>query len=466
MHHRLLTVALALALPALAACGDAAPPGPTGIAPPALSHTLSPTVCDPAGIRGSAAELLQTTDLKSRFLPDYNRAEDVRRTQGVDAAYPLYFDLIAFVLDRFEEDRLTLARTSAEAQASVNSLVGSLLACVEVAYPSGLDLILGRIGAGDPHYAICPAITLGAPQITCVVPSGGAAIWLPQGFLARAALILMEPAFNAEGQFEEVYGTTWSGVWRIRIVPPDAQAYYAYDPPPPSAPSASVAVCPLVRYADFHAELENQMRLAQAGEGAFEGDLALLDPSALASSLLGDCSTYRASPPPSPLGAVASGGASFGALDGLLARREMRTLRSAAGRALSHLFDVRPLYAWDGGIGGGTKRITSRFAGVEQQGLYLRTEDPTTGEVETLALATQDSRVLYASQTEFGMLMPGGACTWASSHRRVTATADADSSWKATFTTSRSTGDATVTATCTRDAAVHTASVLVTVTRP
>ena len=463
MRIPLPSIALPLAMLAVAACSDGAPPGPTGVSPPSLANAPSPTACDPDGIRSSAAALLETTDLKSRFLPDFNTAQSVAKASGVDEAYPLYFSLIAFVLDRFDKGRLTLDPTSSAAHEAMNALVGSLLACAGVPYPAGLDLIIARMGTGDPHYAICPVLDPDAPQNTCVVPSEGAAIWLTQGFLSREALILMEPAFNAEGQFEDEFGTTWSGVWRVRIVPAEAQTYYAYDPPPSEAPSASVAVCPLRRYATFHPEEEDQMRLAQAGEGEFEGELDLLDPSALAASLLGDCATYRSTPAPMPSG-VASAEWLGGPLSALLAGRGENVLRSA-GHAIGRLFEVQPLWAWDGGIGGGTRRVTSRFAGVEQQGLYLRTSDPTLGRVDALRLRELTSTVLYASQTEFGMLMAGGQCTWVSSHNRVGITVAADTVWKATLTASRSRGEATVTATCTRDGTEYRDDVLVTVTR-
>lgn len=479
---RYLLTALALgAAAALGACTDGRSPLPTAPrAPDTPSLALGPALaaCDPSGIRQTMATLYPTNVFKQVALPTFNLAEQYRQAGQYALARAAYYRLIDDLVLRYKNNILQTPSLFESTQQGVHYVVRVTLACAGDPEPDELALVLQKVAGAlvippssmsDPRYQVCPILHVDQ-ESSCVVPNGQAAVLLPPGFLQYEALVLMQPDLRGIDPYILPYGSIWSGRWRIRIAPLEAQASYGL-PETVVTPLAAVAFCA----ADFTFDSEEfhappgLLRVAEVAEATSQTALLPRTANAALFALLApNCRTATNQ----PLAALAPAHGSYPARRGW-------QLAHRAATALAGWFAPRPLYAFDGGAGGTLRSFRSFFAAVEEPTLYIRDDDPVYGMKDPLPLLTGATKLVHASRTRYGEILypspdpvPSPRCTWTSSHTRVRVSPTAgDGGLTATLTIGNSAGEATLTAAChDRDefggAVVRQASVLVVVSRP
>lgn len=466
MQRSPLAVVALAALLMLGACADGDSPAPTAPHTPSLALGPALAACDPSGIRQTMASLYPTNVFKQVALPRFNSAEQWRQAGNFARARSDYFAVIDDLILRYRNDVLLVSSQFATTHTAVHFVVASTLACAGDPEPDGLALIIEKIAGNlavppsalsDARYQICPILNVGA-SASCVVPSRRAAVLLPAGFLQYEALVLMQPDLRTTDPFATPYGSTWSGRWRIRVTPPEAQTNLALQialeqnpatPIPPGVVTASAAFCAEEKTIDgeeFHAP-PGGLRVAHVAEAS--GARQLLpraSDAALFALLAPNCQQHT--------NQVAS---AFGVLGDSYAARHVQHLARTVTATLSGWLAPRTAYAFDGGAGGSRLvGFRSYFAAVEEPALFIRDLDQIEGTRDTVPLGRSTSLLVYASRTRYGTVippaptpLPAAICTWSSSHNRVTVSPTAaNRGVTATLTTSSSTGDAMVHAVC------------------
>ena len=460
MRRFLPRLALLGAIAYLAACSADAPPVPMGpTAPPQLSHVPQAWYAyDADAIRRTGGTIFTTADWKPVALPLFNEAEKQRKAGRTDRARALYYEFLAYTLDKYKKNLLQMPSNFPSAKDGVFFIFASTLSGAGDGPVDHLRIVLDNVSANevstagiDTRYQLCVIFNVAA-ETECGNPAGTAANVLKAHFLERPALFLIEP-WGSIADYAD-FGSTWSDNWRMRVEPIQAQDAYAA-PFGPNMSEALASVCGDEQViADYPADHDRKefhppvslLRVAQAPEGV--GDTELLEKVTDAlyrgklAAMLDGCNNVVAArnDAPSP--------------ESYLARRGAYAWHVAQA-TLSRWAAPQAAYAVDGGLGGRTTLYRSFFAGVEPPSLYIRSVDPTAGpyhaDNENLpaTLATQSTTTVYASQTAYGTLVTPASCTWASSSSRIMITASGTGMATAELRTTGNTGTATVTATCT-----------------
>ena len=408
MRHRSLLALAIFSVGVLAACSDASPPAPTAALAPVARRTAP--ACDASGVRSSLAQLLLTGDAKSEAIPGFNRAEQQQRKGYETAARREYFGVIDVVLREFSANRLRepKGRPAPSKARAVEELLLDIFACADEVPPPGLGDALET--TSGPDQAVCLSAS-GLP-LDCTLPNRDVTVVAEAGFFIAPAVMTIKPG-NSD-PFGNFAGR-WSPVWKITVLPLSSQANYPQYPAsgPPAALTpyrAAVAACVVDRSGVEHPS-RSLLRVAQAAETGpvFLLPAALLfDGTDLNAAL--DCtegSTDVAVLRSSPFGSSRLALAGWGAV-------------RDAGRALGDALSPRPLYAFDGGLGGVTHSFESQFAIVEpgislyafaQQQVPPSTGAPIVATGATLQIPDGSTFDLFVS-TSASSLVPAAGCTW------------------------------------------------------
>ena len=450
----------------LAACADGAQGPNEPLAPRPMAQHVAPA-CDGNLIRQTLAGLYPTTTFKSFVLPTFNQADKDDRfgtEAGEAASDAAYYLLIEDVVKEYKEGELLKPGAYESTQEGVYVAVSSLFVCADESDPDLRNIIYGIAGQTpapggatydtyNPNTQLC-VVRDPSQATTCTVPSKDAIIHLPIDFLDRQALVLIEPADAAlVDALLEDYGTIWSGRWRMRIEPIDAQNTVG-------SPAASVAVCTrdhIISASDrWHHAPSGVLKVAQVSESNNETITLLGTDNTQVDDLV--CTE------------VATSGSSIGRAGSsapTLLASAWTALRSTGGM-VGHWFAPKPLYAFDGGIGGKVTSFASYFSGVEQPAISFRQIgyttatppvpfiDPEDSKRTVLSLKRRASAEVIASKTGYGVPIYPASCLVTSSHNRVsvanfTGQKATDFPTGFTLTASNSTGTAIITANCGTD---------------
>lgn len=338
---------LVLLAAAATACQDSSPSLPTE-AP--VTMVSAPGTCDPTAIRGLIDDLYPEGTPRTGARARFDDADAKTQAGQVEQARLGYLVLAADVIGRrWQGQLLTPPVVSPDAQA--RDLIVRLYACADLTAPTEtrlaslkppaiqplLDLVVGAAVPGQPFLVVTPSRNFSL--------SGGGT------FFVEPALIVayrIPDGSNLSGGTQDEYAP----YYRVRVDPYSAQESVwgrflpSYDPSD-GGPLATASVC----MGDPHPHPLSSARVLLR-TAASPGSPTVVLPTAEPTGVL--CNQL-----PPYLAASAS---VRGSREGRLAALWQRTVQLAGGALLS-AFSPAPLYAVDGGIGGGT-RLMADFVGM------------------------------------------------------------------------------------------------------
>ena len=475
--RRKLQLLLTLALTGLGvACSDDASVEPTaGAVAPSFRIALQ---CDAPGIRSALAQMLESPAVAAT-VPRFNQAEAARRAGNVQVALDGYGVVLKRVIAEYEAGRVGVPPNYDDAQDVTDYVISSILACAGSPL-SGGGTIVGGIDEGPGDRTVCVATP--GEQNECTLPNADVTILTSPSFLDGLALFVITrtPTVNPFVGYER-----WSPIWQVQVLPLTAQTNYPYYagpgaawPAPPADPDAFavIGVCVVDVAGEHHPPVE-ELQVAQAVELPTTGPVVELEPATgIGDEEIEDRLDCTAGPGTSPVENPTSLATPFGSSRFALA--SWRVVRGA-GSALGGLLAPTPLHAarrFDGGIGGKTFSMQSRFAVVEPEddevptsplAIFEGEPNPSEGAITATAVAIGFTTELLARVPSAAAALPATLCTWQSSNPSVAGVTPAPGGASAVVG-GISTGSATITANCAEGLAAVTVAVSppVTVTAP
>jgi len=467
-HHPLrLPLALAVAVLAAAACSDGRSVEPTA-ATAAPSFRIA-RQCDAPGIRSALGAMLEGPAVAAT-VPRFNQAEAARRAGNLPVALEHYGAVIERVVAEYAAGRVSVPRNYTSAQDVTDYVISSILACAGSPV-DGVGTIVGGIGEGAGDRTVCVALPGRANE--CTLPNADVTILSTPTFLDGLALFVITrtPTVNPFVDYQR-----WSPIWQVQVLPLAAQTNYPYYagpgaswPAPPADPSAFavVGVCVVDVAGEHHPPIET-LQVAQAVEQPVPGPVVELETAAgIGDAEIDERLDCAAGPGTSPVESSTALVGPFGSSRFALA--SWRALRGA-GSALGALLTPAPLHAamrFDGGIGGKTFAMQSRFAVVETEGegeptapiaIFEGAPNPSEGPITATAVAVGFTTELLARAGATAGAGPATACTWQSSDAEV-ASVDPAPDGASAVVGGHATGTATITANCAEGLASVTVSV-------
>lgn len=397
MRCRALAPLAALVLLATA-CSDQAPLTPRE---PQPSVAAAGQTCDAAGVRLGLASMLTARTTRTRATTLFNAGWTADGRGDHATARVRYYAVLNLVLGAHSAGATREPRFPSSRQASngVDGLLRAVYACAgDVPPPSLADVLASRPAVITGDRTVCAGA--GDLGTTCVIPDERLAIIVEPGFLAAPALFVLEPvATYVDPAFELAYGRQWSRAWSVRALPITAQSNY---PAVASDAAAVVGVCVADRLVDGDVLAHPPRGLLQvatrpesepAGAPRLLPVQTLLDGQDVAALLHCD----------QPGGPTASSGV-------------LDAFRAAARRLLA----PRPLYAFDGGIGGKTSAFLSHYAAVRPPtALFVFSAAPSSSGATSpsavaggqLTVAAGAMAQLFVSTTS-DVYTPASGCDW------------------------------------------------------
>ena len=456
-HHKLrLLLALAASGLAAAACSDDASVEPTATAV-APSFRIA-RQCDAPGIRSALGQMLQGPAVTAT-VPRFNQAETARRAGNSAAALEDYGAVIERLVAEYAEGRVGVPQHYADAQDATDYVISSILACAGSPL-SGGGTIVGGVGEGPGDRTVCVALPGASNE--CTLPNADVTILTSPTFLDGLALFVIArtPTVNPFVGYER-----WSPIWQVQVLPLTAQTNYPYYagpgapwPAPPADPDAFavIGVC-VVDVAGEHHPPVGELQVAQAVELPTTGPVVELEPvTGIGDEEIDERLDCTAGPGTSPVETPTSLATPFGSSRFALA--SWRVVRGA-GSAFAGLLAPTPLHAarrFDGGIGGKTFAMQSRFAVVEPEddevpapslSIFEGAPNPSEGPITATAVAIGFTTELLARVPSAAASVPATYCSWQSNNASVASVTPAPGS-AAAVVDGLSTGTATVTANC------------------
>lgn len=478
MTHEKLRRLLALAAIglAVAACSDDASVAPT-------AGTVAPSFriarqCDANGIRSALAEMLEGPAVAGT-VPRFNQAEAARRAGDVAAALDGYGSVLKRIIVEYEARRVRVPPHYVDAQDVTDYVISSILACAGSPLRGG-GTIVGGIDEGPGDRTVCVAMP--GQENECTLPNADVTILTSPTFLDGLALFVITrtPTVNPFVDYER-----WSPIWQVQVLPLAAQTNYPYYagpgapwPAPPADPDAFavIGVCVVDVAGEHHPPVE-QLQVAQAVELPTAGPVVELEPATgIGDEEIEDRLDCTAGPGTSPVETPTSLATPFGSSRFALA--SWRILRGA-GSAIGGLLAPTPLHAarrFDGGIGGKTFAMQSRFAVVEPEddevptpslAIFEGEPNPSDGPITATTIAIGFTTELLARVPSAAAAVPATFCSWQSRNSSVASVTPAPGGATAVVS-GVSTGSATITANCAEGLASVTVGVAppVSVTTP
>ncbi len=399
MRNRIPISLVALLLLATA-CSDGSPVTPEDPLTRVAAATV--TTCDAGGVRSGISRTLLDRSSRNSARGFFDTARSSDGDGDHAAARVSYYSTLNVVLGARAMGRTKEppALTSREALNGVEGLARALYRCAGDAAPAGLGDILALPPAvNDGNHTICT----GAGDIgtTCVIPTQRVAVVAEPGFLRSPALFVLEPtAAYVDPALEAAYGTQWSRAWSARVIPITAQANYGVNSP--NGASAVVAVC-------VDDRLVNGVAVAHPARSLLQIATRPEDVPGATPQLLPVQSIVDGQDVTALLECAHDGGP-------IASRSLLDRFRVTAQRMLS----PRPLYAFDGGIGGHAMIFLSYYAAVKPPTqlfvfvapLSSNGNSPRTPVVNgTLTLAAGSMAQLLVSNTGDSFAAASG-CTW------------------------------------------------------
>ena len=466
--RRELQLLLTLALSGLgAACSDDPAVEPTAVA--VAPDFRIARQCDAPGIRSALGQMLDGPAVAAT-VPRFNQAETARRAGNLPVALDGYADVLERLIAEYAAGRVGTARYHDGAQGATDYVLSSILACAGSPL-SGGGTIVGGIGEGVGDRTVCVAVP-GRPN-ECTLPNSDVTLLTSATFLDGLALFVIArtPTVNPFVGYER-----WSPIWQVEVLPITAQTNYPYYagpgapwPAPPADPDAVavLGVCVVDVAGEEHPPV-GELQVAQAVEQPTTGPVVELEPATgLGDAAIEDRLDCTAGPGTSPVETPTSLATPFRSSRFALA--SWRALRGA-GSALGGLLLPTPLHAarrFDGGIGGKTFALQSRFAAVEPQAdeepapplaIFEGAPNPSEGPVTATAVAIGFTTELLARVQSAGGALPATSCTWQSTAASVAGVAPAPGGASAVVS-GLATGTATITANCAEGRASVTVAV-------
>lgn len=455
--RRELQLLLTLALTGLgAACSDDASVEPTaGDVAPGFRIARQ---CDAAGIRAALGGMLEGPAVAAT-VPRFNEADAARRAGNMSVAIERYGAVIERIVDEYEAGRVGVPQHYADAQDVTDYVVSSILACAG-SRVTEVGTIVGGIDEGPGDRTVCVALPGRANE--CTLPNADVTILTSPTFLDGLALFVIRrtPTVNPFVGYER-----WSPIWQVQVLPLTAQTNYPYYagpgapwPAPPADPDAFavIGVCAVDVAGEHHPPVE-QLQVAQAVELPTAGPVVELEPATgIGDEEIEDRLDCTAGPGTSPVENPTSLATPFGSSRFALA--SWRVVRGA-GSAVAGLLTPRPLHAarrFDGGIGGKTFSMQSRFAAVEPTddeeptpplAIFEGEPNPSDGPITATAVAVGFTTELLARVPTAAAAVPATFCSWQSRSSSVASVTPAPGGASAVVT-GLAPGTATITANC------------------